>query len=371
MIKALPIVLVALGLLILIYKTIPVGSSGYTGYRECLKQPNPYSCLETFFLDLIHKTDTKTTLQTLAKANNENTAIMRLCHPLAHRIGREAYNILGDAVKAFSVGDETCANGYYHGVLEGYLAKSPKLEEAVAGVCQGNGTVSAYIYYQCVHGLGHGLMFKTGDNIAESLKDCDLLKSAYDRESCYGGVFMQNIVNDAPYNTGHGPPVVKASDPLYPCDDVSIVSDKYQGACYFLSTTQIIKSTGTNWAAMAGWCDQAPVKYRYLCYQSMGRDVSGSTLRDPGKGYAACQQASPNYVGDCIQGFAKDLLEYDPHNPSAKVFCDLVSPKYKPQCFSALGQMIYSIYIKQEEWVKACQALTKDYLSSCLLTSPI
>jgi len=369
--KWLPVTLIALGLLVFVAKTIPTSPPSHTGYRSCLKETNAYTCLETFFLDLLHRTDAQTTLKILAQADSESPTILSLCHPLVHRLGREAYNVMGDATRAFSVGDETCANGYYHGVLEGYLARSPKLEDAVGSVCKNDGSVSGYIYFQCIHGLGHGLMFKTGDDIGESLKDCDLLKSSYDQQSCYGGVFMQNIVNDFPYNTGHQKAVAKADDPLYPCDDDQVVPDKYKSGCYFLVTSQIVKSTGTDWAAMAGWCDRSPEKYRYLCYQSMGRDVSGATLRDPQKGYAACQTASQGYLADCIQGIAKDLLEYDPQNPTAKVFCDLVDAKYKPACFSALGQMIYSIYTTQNDRAQACRALTKDYLNNCLLVSSI
>ncbi len=371
-----PSVLLALALAVLLFKGQDdlrpnFTKAEMTGYRNCMAQPNPYSCLETYFLDLLHKTDAKTTLKNLAQAGSENQTILRDCHPLVHRIGREAYNLAGDAVKAFAQGDETCANGYYHGVLEGYLAKAPKLEDAVVNVCKSNGDVSGYVYFQCIHGLGHGLMFKTGDDITQSLKYCDLLKSTYDQQSCYGGVFMQNIVNDFQYSTGHGKPVVKADDPLYPCDDDAVVGDRYKSGCYFLVTSQIIKSTYPDWGKMAGWCDKVPTNYRYLCYQSMGRDVSGATLRDPVRGYAACQTSAPAYLGDCVQGFAKDLLEYDPHNPTAKVFCDLVDTSVKRKCFSAVGQMISAIYTKPDERNKACQALTKDYLNSCLGISQI
>ncbi len=366
--KILPLVLLALGVSFFLAHTIQIqkAATDLTGYRLCAGQTNQYECLESYFLKLLRTSDPKTTLGTLAKADGEDSNILRICHPLVHRIGRESYNIIGNAVAAFGVGDETCANGYYHGVLEGYLSKSPKLEDAVVNVCKSNEDVSGYIYFQCIHGLGHGLMFKTGDDITQSLKYCDLLKSTYDQQSCYGGVFMQNIVNDFPYSTGHGKPVVKASDPLYPCDDDAVVGDRYKSGCYFLVTSQIIKLTYPDWSKMAGWCDKVPTTYRYLCYQSMGRDVSGATLRDPVKGYAACQTSAPAHLGDCVQGFAKDLLEYDSKNPTAKVFCDLVDSKYKPQCFAALGQMIGSIYTKTEERNKACQALTKDYLNNCL-----
>lgn len=338
-----------------------------TNYRECIGKSNLYQCLEDFLLNTLKNQGPKPALAALTQAGNENTQILSLCHPLVHKIGRESFNITKNAVESFSVGDETCANGFYHGVLEGYLTQAPKLENAVVDVCKSTGEVSGYMYFQCIHGLGHGLMFKTGDDVKQSLVYCDLLETGYDRESCYGGVFMQNIVNDFPYSTGHGQPVLKKEDPLYPCNDETIVSEKYKSACYFLVTSQIMKVTYPDWKAMAGWCDKVEEKYRFYCYQSMGRDISGATLRDPQKGYEACKTSDPKYLADCVIGFAKDLLEYDPKNPAAKVFCDLVDESVKPSCFNGLGQMIYSIYTSSTERVKACQNLTSKHLDSCLL----
>lgn len=366
-IAAFIIVLLATG--VLVYKSIaPSLGVDPTGYQNCPNDENIYTCLEAYFLTYLKATDSKSTLIKLNEAMVGSVQITGLCHPIVHRVGREAYQLIGSAPKAFAAGGETCASGYYHGVLEGYLSKAPELEKAVVEVCQNPGgeKSSGFIYFQCVHGLGHGLMFKTADNLQRSLELCDLLGTAYDRESCYGGVFMQNIVNDSPYNIGHAKPVAKAEDPLYPCNDDTVIAEKYKSGCYFLVTSQIMKVAYPDWGAVAGWCDKVEEKYRYLCYQSMGRDVSGATLRDPQKSYEVCQKSDPKYLGDCVTGVAKDFLEYDPKNPQAKTFCGMVSEGVRPTCFSALGQMIQAIYTSYEDRKRACQDLTNQYQSSCL-----
>ena len=54
--------------------------------------------------------------------------------------------------------------------------------------------ISTFLLYQCVHGLGHGLMIYSRNDLPYSLRICDGLATAWDRNSCTGGVFMQNFL---------------------------------------------------------------------------------------------------------------------------------------------------------------------------------
>ena len=115
-----------------------------------------------------------------------NPAVEASCHPIAHTIGAGALRRFhGDVGRAFADGAATCGSGYYHGLLEWKLAGLS--EEEVPGlartVCKDTRAgASQFIYYQCVHGLGHGLM----------LDLCHGLATDFDQVSCSGGVFMEN-----------------------------------------------------------------------------------------------------------------------------------------------------------------------------------
>ena len=88
-------------------------------------------------------------------------------------------------------------SGCYHGVLEAYFLSQPTVGQAqVAAVC--NGQIKAdeklILKFQCVHGLGHGLMMYLDHNLPKALQYCDYQAADWDRQSCYGGVFMENII---------------------------------------------------------------------------------------------------------------------------------------------------------------------------------
>ncbi len=74
---------------------------------------------------------------------------------------------------------------------------------------------SDFIAYQCVHGLGHGLMIYTGYDLPLALATCDKLATSWDQTSCTGGVFMENL------QTSYGTTSqwLKDDNPLVPVHD--------------------------------------------------------------------------------------------------------------------------------------------------------
>ena len=97
--------------------------------------------------------------------------------------------------RALAEGNGICASGYYHVLLEGKLAGVAKDEvaEVARSVCdQTKSTASSFVYYQCVHGLGHGLMLSTRYELPGALRLCHGLRTDFDRVSCTGGVLMEN-----------------------------------------------------------------------------------------------------------------------------------------------------------------------------------
>src|SRR6185437_15151201 len=104
-------------------------------------------------------------------------------------------------------------------------------------VCGTPTDANYFNWFQCTHGLGHGVMDYRNDEVPLALKDCDTIDPARQaQEICYAGVFMENITTDI--KTGRPSKYIKASDPIYPCD---FVDAKYKNACYFLSSSQILK----------------------------------------------------------------------------------------------------------------------------------
>ena len=60
-----------------------------------------------------------------------------------------------------------------------------------------------FTHYQCLHGIGHGLMLRTGYALDASLDLCTRLADDWSRQSCDGGVFMESF---SPSLTDEPPP---------------------------------------------------------------------------------------------------------------------------------------------------------------------
>lgn len=133
-------------------------------------------------------------------------------------------------------------------MLQAFLSSLAAVEpEHILPLCPISETVSAYSFqrYNCLHGLGHGLTIQFRYDVLKSLAFCDALPGSWDRESCYGGVFMENIVTfqqarrAQPVGHHHheATSFLNPQDLLYPC---SVLTEKYLRACYLMQTSAVL-----------------------------------------------------------------------------------------------------------------------------------
>src|SRR5262249_59967534 len=120
------------------------------------------------------------------------------CHLIAHAIGAGAYVRYHDPGKAFVAAGNlatTCNSGFYHGVLQRALhgVVQGQLLAVAKRLCSSQAVKqNFFVYSQCVHGLGHGLMIYTGYDLPKALATCDELTERVEQSTCTGGVFMEN-----------------------------------------------------------------------------------------------------------------------------------------------------------------------------------
>src|SRR5918992_4659229 len=122
------------------------------------------------------------------------------CHRIAHSIGAASLaRNEGNVAATFAQGSASCFSGYYHGVLERSLVgvrgyEPEQLGRVARGLCNDSGIRDVtWLAYQCLHGLGHGLMITTGYRLPTSVSTCNRLATDWDRTACKGGAFMENI----------------------------------------------------------------------------------------------------------------------------------------------------------------------------------
>lgn len=298
-----------------------------------------YSCYENYYTDLVKKQGIKNAFDDLRMRYQKDSFVKSVCHPLVHVLGRTATEKLKTPSEAFKEGDNFCSSGYYHGVLEGIASKLgrqnllAKLDSICTDIKGKN--VHSIDYYNCVHGLGHGLMAITDDELFESLNYCDRLTGRWEQLSCGGGVFMENIIADG--ITGHKTKYLKANDLLYPCNETP---EKYIGSCYLMQSSYILKTNGFNFEKTFETCSRAEGIYKNSCYASLGRDVSGFTISDTQATARICLlgKNQEQKLG-CLQGAARDFVYYFSSDKRAKELCNsLEDPYLKKGCLESTVQ---------------------------------
>lgn len=324
-------------------------------------------CYEQALGNVAFKDGPKPALKQFARLIEANPVVSVGCHRMAHMIGSAALARYEDNVpRAFAEGDSTCWSGYYHGILErAFLGTSSKAEmgEKAQGICEdADMRKDLWITYQCVHGLGHGLMIRSGYAVPTALEICDLLKTEWDQLSCYGGVFMENI------STSYGTksPWLKDGDLVYPC---ASVEDKYRQSCYLMVTSRILQANGYDWQETIALCRTQGEPWRDTCFQSLGRDASGSTQQTPAKINELCRLTAdaPADEAACFDGAARDVAANYSSAERGREVCVLAPGASKPRCYWGLGVMVGTFNASLEGRVAGCEAVTPaPYLRDCL-----
>ena len=294
-------------------KTLPAECEG--------KESTNFSCYENLYRILVKEKGTPAAFRDLKARYEVNPYVKSQCHPLTHVIGRVAAESFQNGADAYTKGDNFCWSGYYHGVLETFVGRIglKNLSKKIDSVCQSLNADKRYSfdYFNCVHGLGHGLMAITDDELYQSLNYCDSLTGEWEQQSCAGGVFMENIIVDG---LNHVTKYLDPKRPQFPCDGSP---DKYKSACYIMQTSYMLKINGGDFSQTYAWCRDAG-KYQETCDQSLGRDASGRSVSDGPKTHDLCMLGSDLVERkNCVIGAVKDFISYFHSDKPAAAFCAL------------------------------------------------
>ncbi len=362
------------------------------------------SCYEKILVSLVSSAGTEAAMETLRRLGIADQDVQRDGHVYAHAIGIEAYRRDPDVGRTFGRCTEIFQSGCYHGVIQAYFQAVGSRDGTRAVTAEdANGLCSSYrgaggstwLLFQCVHGMGHGLTMFRGHDLPKALSDCDLLADDWDRHSCYGGAFMENIVNATQphhggshaeggadrgaHDAGHaatapaGPGGVlptesgfkplDPADPLYPC---SILAARYLVDCYQMQTSAILWFNQGNIGDAARTCDRAPSDVRPWCYQSLGRDISSYTLQDPDESIRMCSLGNPAWQPWCYVGLVKNFVDLTAKTDSGFAFCRRVPGRAnKLKCHEALGEEVSVLTTEPTRRAELCGQSEEGYADAC------
>jgi hypothetical protein len=167
------------------------------------------ACIERTLVSLIDQAGIAKSMEVLDTLVNVDSDVRANAHALAHGLGISAYRTPETLAATFAGCPPTQMSGCYHGVIQGYFLALASQGRSIGtaemdGLCDPHKS-STFLYFQCAHGMGHGLMAVHDNHLPMSLEACDAATEDFIRNSCYGGVFMENIVQVThPHHTAAG-----------------------------------------------------------------------------------------------------------------------------------------------------------------------
>jgi hypothetical protein len=325
--------------------------------------PGDRVCVEQAYGNVAYREGPEQALALFDRAMASDPAVEGNCHRIAHTIGSASLAKIGNVSEAFARGSASCWSGYYHGILErAFTGVSSRDEmggrarELCADLKEGSST---FLLYQCVHGLGHGLMIRSGYDLPFALSICDRLATEWDQTSCTGGVFMENISS----SYGVRSKWLRQDDPVYPCQ---VVDERHKLYCYLMVTSRINELNGFDWRKTAETCASVERNWVATCFESYGRDASGSTRQNPREAARICRLAG-SHQASCVYGAARDMTSNYANGRRAGELCRLAPRALRAQCFYGIGTILGNLETTVAGRRRACVDVTpRPYLASCV-----
>ncbi len=281
---------------------------------------------------LVRDEDPRFALARLGEDMEEDEEILRSCHPIVHEIGHAAYDKYGDFGEAMKYQDEVCNSGYVHGVIEERFAQSDDVLADMKTLCADYRSGS-YLQWQCYHGIGHGVMYYTSNDLPRALEMCDAFEDASGRSSCVNGAFMENFSADGNLHTSE---YLKEDDPLYPCAEQE---ERRKADCYIYAPTYFLSQNEEDYEGALELCEDAEEAFRPVCVQGVGSQAMKENLDDPKLVESVCEGNSPANTIHCVRGMASLYVNHHGGIEPARGMCGRLEPSNEAACLGVVRAM--------------------------------
>lgn len=316
---------------------------------------------------------------------SQGKQLPRNCHWTAHRIGEVAF-LMYEQGRKLNMSNETsyCGYGFYHGFLEGFLRKYPDTSNIMNFCGEVTEKLGKMGYYNCVHGIGHGLtedppppetfgkpdeMLKPGITICEKLfgKDFSNLNL------CLTGVYTV-IVKFASHND-YGLTWNK-DDPFAFCKTQPY---RYQKACYGEYAPKLDIELNWDFAKFAQVVNTiTDDKTKRLVTWVISSVFTSKDIQDDNQ-----KDASDKYVEGCRQNFDDRLRKVcwggillglysnaEPEKQYLKAFSFCSSSKFneeeKDLCFGEAVREARQFYFPTK-FNEVCKVVPQQYQKYCTM----
>lgn len=226
--------------------------------------------------------------------------------------------------------DEICNSGYLHGVIESYFSQNKPDTALLKTVC-GAYPKEKFLSWECYHGVGHGLMFFTQNDLPKSLALCGEYNSDFEKSSCVNDVFMEN------FNTGgklHSSKFLKETDPFYPCGEQK---DEDKATCYLYAPTYYLSLHKNDYLGALRWCNGTESFYGNVCAEGVGTQAMKENINDIKFVEKICMSAPALKVGSCLAGMTGLYINHYGSLEPAQEMCGHLEAQSRQFCYDTVN----------------------------------
>ena len=277
------------------------------------------------------------------------------CHDVAHDLGKVIYDQTFDVGTTLRVCEDVCSSGCMHGTLMEFFGATDQqvdgiteadehttldtVKERIHSICGAeDGTGGNAVMREnwrvgdCVHAVGHAVMFLANYDIPLAISYCDLLDSEQLSYYCATGAYMEYVVN---HDT---PSPVTVDGLMQPCAGAD-----YPAACFHY---RFPNALGTYYAAggafkdLVNACLTLSGNDQLGCFHGIGNGHYLPAVRGQATLGQLCAYGNHDDQYVCTEGLIERMGRYNPDKAVAQ--CDTVDAGWQRDlCLAAAGRGLY------------------------------
>ena len=316
-------------------------------------------------------------LDSLAARAARDSVLQREGHQMAHALGRRAVAEHGEDAAVIGECRPVFASGCYHGVVEASLQTAGRIDmPALEMLCLSvEASARPGPAFECIHGLGHGVLGARGYDLDATLRDCDALSTPRVTASCHSGAFMEAIntavgapAMDGPHqhaatHESHAarPITIDAADPYSPC---RAYGDPYATSCWLFQGFLILRANGFDAAQALQVCDGAPDGRAARCYESVGHQLTGLLQKGDRWILDQCGRGQAELAPHCAAGATLALNAMDWSGSRAARLCSVAPERWKETCYRTASSALMDV-APDPHRIQLCASVEPAYAETC------
>ena len=290
---------VLFGALLVCAALLGYAAGGAVPSKSDLAPAFDYDSMRDELVTRVNTDNPSVALRLLTQGMNDQD-VSENCHALVHEIGHAAYVKYGSFEAAMHYQDDTCGAGYIHGVIELVFKGTSNLDEEMNTICADASSKS--FRHKCYHGVGHGLMFYSENDVPFSISKCDEYRDNAVKIACSEGVFMENFGSSEEDNASQ---FLNPADFSYPCTEQSTF---FKGGCYFYAPIYFLKMHENNYELAFAWCSTLDPAFRLRCVSGVASRVMKQYWNDPTVAMGHCARVGSYDEAACLDGLVSYYL---------------------------------------------------------------